>query len=132
MPSSHSTPLLVARCGPCRQFSPVFQAAYEAQGAPREVQVVFVSSDRSVAEFDKYYGHHSWAAIPFAADEREAAMAAFSVSGIPRVVVLATADGHVVRSDARGDVVSCGGKLAGLWDVASREEVASAGGCGVA
>jgi len=87
---------------------------YEDRPDPSEVEVIFVSSDSDLSEFEEYYTEHPWAAVPFAADEREKLSTTFKVEGIPRVVVLSGADGSIVNDDARA-VITKEKKLNGVF-----------------
>jgi len=69
---------------------------------PSPAQVVLVSADHDSEGFDEYFAEMPWAAVPFAAPQREAVPDTFGVQGIPRVVVLKGEDGSVVNADARG------------------------------
>lgn len=56
-------------CGACRQFTPALNALYEmAAEQDKELQVVFVSSDRDAAHQQRYmdYEHGDWLRVPFA------------------------------------------------------------------
>jgi len=52
-------------CPPCRGFTPMLKAFYEAHAESSNFEIVFVSSDKSDAEFEKYYAGMPWKALPF-------------------------------------------------------------------
>jgi len=88
-------------CPPCRGFTPQFAESYKTSLKAKGLEVVFISSDKNMAEFKKYFGEMPWLAIPF--DDRarkEALSKRFKVQGIPTVVVLG-ADGKVITKDGR-------------------------------
>lgn len=94
-------------CGPCRQFTPRLAQFYEeVRSAGKRFEVVFVSSDRSPAQFREYFQTHPWAAIPYDNDEREEAMQTFQVRGIPHLVIYSAAG--KVRRRGRGGRVEGG------------------------
>ena len=108
-------------CPPCRQFTPLLAEVYDTIKTDDEdaLEVVFVSSDRSKAEFDDYYGSHPWVALPFSNDVKGTLSATFCVSGIPMLVVLSLADGMVKDAGARSTVMRFKADTAGLlshWD----------------
>lgn len=88
-------------CPPCRQFTPIFCELYKvlkAQG--KEFEVVFVTGDRSEADFQSYYDHMPWMAVPFASKEvRDALNQRWEVSGIPNVVMISP-EGELLNEDA--------------------------------
>lgn len=88
------------------------------EGADKDdVEVVFCSHDKTVAEFKEYYGvaMGPWAAVPFAAvDKRDALDAKFAVTTIPRAVVLRGSDGSVVNADAR-EAINKAKRLPGVF-----------------
>ena len=84
-------------CPPCRRFTPVLAASY----TPHELEVVFVSSDRSQGEFNEYAATMPWAAVPFSNTAlRNFLQTKYGVSGIPKLVIVG-ADGFVRNADAR-------------------------------
>ncbi|KAG1671015.1 hypothetical protein FOA52_014259 [Chlamydomonas sp. UWO 241] len=93
-------------CPPCRAFTPQLKEAYEAlTKAGKPFEIVFVSSDRSVGEFNDYYASMPWAAMAWDAKEKAELSTRFSVAGIPTFVMLSP-DGQVVSSNARSAVMA--------------------------
>jgi len=97
-------------CPPCRTFTPVLKDFYEAlveQGC--ELEMVFVSSDRSQADMAAYMteAHGDWLAVPHGSPAAQQLSSQFQVSGIPTLVFL-RADGTVVEREGRGLVTSKG------------------------
>jgi nucleoredoxin len=94
-------------CPPCRQFTPMLAAWYNAQrekGA--DLEVVFVSGDRSEADFNEYLGEMPWTAIPLSNKKLIGRLnEAFQVRGIPALVFV-DAEGNVVARDGRAKVMS--------------------------
>lgn len=93
-------------CPPCKQFTPVLAETYKRYSA-KDVEVVFVSSDRDVGSFDGYYGEMPWTTLPFADRGRQATLSSkFGVNGIPMLTVL-RGDGTLAPGmNARSDVHS--------------------------
>mmetsp|Transcript_17116 Transcript_17116/g.39923 ORF Transcript_17116/g.39923 Transcript_17116/m.39923 type:complete len:142 (-) Transcript_17116:98-523(-) len=95
-------------CPPCRGFTPELANAY-TKYAGGDIEVIFISSDRSEDAFKDYFGSMPWKALPYEKrDKKDAAAHKFDVKGIPMLVVL-DADGNVVKENARGDVHTTGG-----------------------
>lgn len=93
-------------CPPCRGFTPSLVEAYKSALKSKGLQVVFVSSDNSKSEFDRYYQEMPWLAVPFARrDVKEALSKKFKVQGIPTLVIL-DAEGNIITKDGRSKVAS--------------------------
>jgi nucleoredoxin len=94
-------------CPPCKAFTPKLIDAYKALRAAgrADFEFVFVSSDKSAAEFGDYFKTMPWLGIP-PNDPRKAKLSAhFGVQGIPTFVML-DEHGVVINANARGAVVS--------------------------
>merc|ERR1711939_1243973 len=59
-------------CPPCRQFTPMLVDAYKKHLKAKNLEVIFVSSDKSPQEFAEYYGTMPWLAIPQGDKRKEA------------------------------------------------------------
>jgi len=94
-------------CPPCRGFTPVLAEAYEnITKNGKKLEIVFVSSDRSQEDFDKYYSSMPWKALPFTDSEKKNELAEkFSVRGIPMLVLLKGGSGEVITPDGRSRVM---------------------------
>ena len=93
-------------CPPCRMFTPVLKDFYEALlELGCELEMVFVSSDRSADEMAKYMteAHGDWLAVPHGSPAAQQLSAQFQVSGIPTLVFLRP-DGTVADRDGRSVV----------------------------
>ncbi len=86
-------------CGWCKRFTPTLVKFHEEMKAKHpEVQVVYLSSDRSVEEMQKNFTNSSmpWPAVAF--DRRKEVMGLLAMAGpsTPHLMVL-TADGRVLH-----------------------------------
>ena len=96
----------MARCGPCRSFTPALRQLYSDKLKAQGVEVVFVSSDQDDSSFANYYGEMPWLAVPFdARDIKENLSSQFDISGIPALIVLDARNGKVISADGRRDVM---------------------------
>jgi thiol-disulfide isomerase/thioredoxin len=91
-------------CGPCRNFTPKLAKFYEdiiqsSSLYQHKVEMIFCSADNSVEDFQEYYSHMPFAAIPYEDELREPLMSMFQVSGIPRLVIVGT-QGQVLEGNA--------------------------------
>lgn len=92
-------------CPPCKSFSPVLKEFYNATSD--DMEVVYVSSDRSVQEFDTYFAEMPWLAIPItpgSAQIKQNLSDQLKVTSIPTMVILETATGHFISNNGRGQV----------------------------
>jgi len=91
----------------CRAFTPRLIELYEAAAAAskpkqKQLEVVFVSSDPTVAQFEAYYRDMPWLSFSSAdevRDQKNSLAKTLAVSSIPTVIVLTTATGQVVADD---------------------------------
>lgn len=90
-------------CGPCRSFTPGFVTAYrELKQSYPELEVVFVSNDRSPADMLAYMQDDkmTWAAVRFDAISGSDEITGYAGSGIP-CLVLIDANGKVLSDSFR-------------------------------
>jgi nucleoredoxin len=90
-------------CGPCRGFTPMLiefhNVLKEEVASSHGLEIVFVSSDRSDAEFQQYYKKMPFKAMPFSnRDLAQRAKSLFGVRGIPSLVVIDSLSGRIVVS----------------------------------
>lgn len=92
-------------CPPCKAFTPLLVETYKkVKAAGKELEVVFVSSDKDMGQFQEYFATMPWLAIP-PGDKRKAALSSrFEVEGIPALVLLDGATGETINANGRGAV----------------------------
>ncbi|XP_049514460.1 nucleoredoxin-like protein 2 [Dermacentor silvarum] len=92
-------------CPPCRTFTPLLAQAYRMakdEGLP--IEIVFVSSDRSLNDMTVYVkDHENWPSLPYGDALQPALRARYKVAGIPTLVVV-KADGALVCANGRPDI----------------------------
>ena len=90
-------------CPPCRAFTPGL-VEFRNENAD-EFQVVFISSDRSAADMQKYMKDYKmdFLAVPYTAPARGTLGRHFGVRGIPTLIILDD-KGNVISRDGRGDL----------------------------
>ncbi len=74
-------------CGPCQQFTLILKQVYDtnwAIGMP--MNVVFVSGDTSETEFNQYFAHMPWLAVPH--NEADKIFKKFGVDSFPTLLIL--------------------------------------------
>eukprot|EP00286_Rhodomonas_abbreviata_P004430 CAMPEP_0181333340 /NCGR_PEP_ID=MMETSP1101-20121128/25619_1 /TAXON_ID=46948 /ORGANISM="Rhodomonas abbreviata, Strain Caron Lab Isolate" /LENGTH=419 /DNA_ID=CAMNT_0023443133 /DNA_START=47 /DNA_END=1306 /DNA_ORIENTATION=- len=92
-------------CPPCKGFTPILGETYKKIVAKRsDFEVVFVSGDKSEAEFKSYHAGMPWLALPFNNKKGTAGLnSAFGVSGIPTFVLVGP-DGKTLTKEGRAAV----------------------------
>merc|ERR1719240_887739 len=102
-------------CPPCRAFTPVLNEAYkEMKSQGKNVEMVFISSDKTQEAHDAYYGKMDFCQMQFGDAKIQALKQQFGISGIPALVVLKK-DGSVVNKNGRGDVQNGGASAFDTW-----------------
>lgn len=101
-----------AWCPPCQAFSPMLIDFYKTLAAhdkkKSKVEIVYISSDKSIPEFEGYFGKMPWWSLPATgtADIKNRLAATCQVRGIPTLIALQVATGHYVSDGARNDIAS--------------------------
>lgn len=95
-------------CPPCRAFLPkLIEAYHKIKSKDKAFEIVFISSDKDQASFDKFFAGMPWLALPFG-DERKAFLTKkFKVHGIPMLVALGPT-GRTITKEARNLLMAYG------------------------
>jgi len=98
-----------AWCPPCQQFTPLLKDFYKACKDDPDIhlEVIYVSSDRDLKEFEDYYSKMPWLALE-SQHYKSIASKKCHISGIPALVVL-DGEGKFVTDRARGAVSAAKG-----------------------
>ncbi|CDW74563.1 dc1 domain-containing protein [Stylonychia lemnae] len=87
-------------CPPCREFTPIFAELYnETNESEKQIEVIFVSGDKTQEEYELYYGEMPWLALPKGDSRLPSLAKKFEVKGVPRLIVLKP-DGTVINNSA--------------------------------
>jgi nucleoredoxin len=107
-------------CPPCKAFTPKLVAFRDKNEA--DVEVVFVSFDKSQQEKDKYMqeAQMKWPTVPFQSQSGKDLAKKFGVRGIPTLVVLSP-KGNTVSATARMEVTKDPDKCIEAWKKAAAE-----------
>jgi nucleoredoxin len=103
-------------CPPCRQFTPVLATLYEQSNTSgKQFEVVYISWDQTEAQFNDYFGHMPWLAVPFNNKPvRDALYQSFGVNGVPSLILVNKA-GQPVNRDGRKDATTLGPRAVEKW-----------------
>jgi len=92
-------------CPPCRGFTPELAATYTKMmenGAGKDFEIIFVSSDRDEEAFNEYHAEQPWLALPYADRAlKEDLSKACGVEGIPTLTIIGP-DGKIINGNGRG------------------------------
>eukprot|EP01125_Pyxidicula_operculata_P001227 TRINITY_DN11157_c0_g1_i1.p1 TRINITY_DN11157_c0_g1~~TRINITY_DN11157_c0_g1_i1.p1 ORF type:complete len:411 (+),score=121.16 TRINITY_DN11157_c0_g1_i1:55-1287(+) len=92
-------------CPPCRGFTPKLAEFYNKNSASKNLEIVFLSSDKDDAAFSEYFNEMPWLAVPYShRDVKEKLSKKYKVQGIPTLVIL-NKDGSVITTDGRSKVM---------------------------
>ena len=77
-------------CGPCRNFTPKLVKLYNETAQAANIEIVFISSDRSAEKMAEYMKSESmpWLAGPFDSEKRALLKQEYQNRFIPRLLVL--------------------------------------------
>ena len=91
-------------CPPCRNFTPKLINFYEvANKTQKQIEIIFVTSDKSEAEFNEYFGSMPWLSIPFKDEAINNLKESFEIMGIPAFLVF-NSEGKLIDDKARTTV----------------------------
>jgi len=93
-------------CPPCKMFTPQLIEAYKSHLKAKNLEVIFVSSDRDAASFQGYFGEMPWLAIPNGDPRVRTLSTRFNVEGIPSFVLVDGETGETISDNARAGVSS--------------------------
>ena len=95
------------RCPPCRNFTPKLIEFYNKYAKEKNLEIVFISSDRDEPSFDEYYKDMPWLTLAFKERKtKEELGKKFNVTGIPTLVLIDADSGDIISNNARGHVES--------------------------
>ena len=94
-------------CPPCRNFTPQLAQRYnEFISAGHPFEIIFVSSDRALNEYNEYYKTMPWKALEFKAKHiKEKLEAEFSLNSIP-TLVLVNGNGKLLTTNGRNIILT--------------------------
>ena len=104
-------------CPPCRNFTPILKDAYDEYfEESSDIEIVFVSSDRSLEDMQEYMktSHGSWLALPYNSELGASLKSRFNIQGIPALIVCKR-DGQVITKDGRGEIQRAGTEAMRQW-----------------
>ncbi len=96
----------VAGCPPCRGFTPALVTAYNNHLKAKGLEIIFVSSDRDVAQFQEYFRTMPWLAIAQGDKRKSGLSKLFGVTGIPQLTFINLEDGATITTEGRACVSS--------------------------
>ncbi|CAG9330513.1 unnamed protein product [Blepharisma stoltei] len=102
-------------CPTCHQFLPRLIDFYRAVNSSGKImEIVFVSRDKKVDEFNNIVRNVPWVAMNFDQRRAEAVFQRFGISGIPKLILL-NQNGAPVRMECREDILANGPGCIEIW-----------------
>eukprot|EP00537_Pseudo-nitzschia_pungens_P003932 CAMPEP_0172365864 /NCGR_PEP_ID=MMETSP1060-20121228/12282_1 /TAXON_ID=37318 /ORGANISM="Pseudo-nitzschia pungens, Strain cf. cingulata" /LENGTH=236 /DNA_ID=CAMNT_0013089439 /DNA_START=94 /DNA_END=804 /DNA_ORIENTATION=+ len=101
-------------CPPCQRFTPLLTEFYlGAKASKSGLEIIFVSSDRGLDEFNEYYKKMPWLAIPAvegSAKIKQNLSNTLGVTTIPSIAIIDAKTGEIVLGgEARDDIIQAAG-----------------------
>lgn len=121
-------------CPPCKAFSPLLVTFYE-ETTSEKIEIIYVSSDRTIPDFEGYYKKMPWLAIPSesgSAQVKQNLATLLGIQGIPTLVVLDAKTGDFISASARDEVAKVSGNaeagkaLIAKWKEMERKPISEA------
>ena len=94
-------------CPPCKAFTPVLVSVYKKLAAAgKNMEFIFVSSDRDPGSYTEYYNEMPWATVAYGDKNINELKSLCEVQGIPSLVTVNGANGKMINTSARGGASS--------------------------
>ncbi|ESO06420.1 hypothetical protein HELRODRAFT_155703 [Helobdella robusta] len=89
-------------CPPCRMFTPMLKTFYNTYKSSEKLEIIFISSDQDVTQWQEYFSEMPWIALPY--EDRamkEKLSKTFDVRGIPTLIFLDAETGDIISLNGR-------------------------------
>lgn len=122
-------------CPPCKAFSPMLKRFYDAHAKAAKLEIIYVSSDKTIPSFEEYYKSMPWTAIPTdrgCAAIKQSLATTFGIMGIPALMIIDGKTGEFISATGRDDVskvnddAAKGKQLIAQWKSAERKPLSEA------
>ncbi|XP_060764404.1 nucleoredoxin-like protein 2 [Neoarius graeffei] len=96
-------------CPPCRDFTPVLCDFYtelvEECEPPAQLEIVFISSDKSAEDMAEYYQHMhgDWLALPWTDQYKHELKKRYNITAVPKLVIVKE-NGQVITDKGRKQI----------------------------
>lgn len=89
-------------CPPCIKFTPILANIYnQLKELNKDIEIVFISSDKTIESFQHYYNHMPWLALPYEKRNVKTILCnLFDVQTIPHLVFLKK-NGDIIDNKGR-------------------------------
>lgn len=87
-------------CPPCRNFTPMLKQFYNnIKSTGVELEIIFVSSDRTQKDFEEYYNEMPWLALPLGDSRIQTLKTMYEIQGIPTLIFVNPQTGEILSLD---------------------------------
>ena len=80
----------------------------------KQIEFVYVPLDNELDQYKEYITTMPWKAMKFGDKKIDQLTSKFEVTGIPRLIIIKP-DGEVIKSNAKGDVMTNGSDAVDDW-----------------
>ena len=103
-------------CPPCREFTPLLVELYnEYNQSVTQFEVVFLSCDKTIENFNEYYSEMPWPSLPHNDARIKSIAKTFKIKGVPRLIVLNAKTGEVINDQAVEIITEQGPVIIDEW-----------------
>ncbi len=106
-------------CLPGRTFNSklidvIYDTIKKDTGREKEVEIIYISYDRTRQEFDDYFSQLPYLGLPYGDPKRDEIIGTFGILGIPSLLIF-NRDGQLLKEDARDDILKLKEKCVDEW-----------------
>jgi nucleoredoxin len=103
-------------CPPCEQFLQVLKDFYnEVNIDQKQIEVLYISSDRTEDDFKESYKRMPWLTVPFANPMHKNLIKKYDIVGVPIIFVLDAQTGFIITKKGRKDICDLGVGCIKAW-----------------
>lgn len=97
--------IVLFRCPPCRGFTPILIEFYKSYAEEKNLEIIFISSDRNKNAFEDYYKEMPWLTLDYEDRKKKDDLTKqYQITGIPTLILFDGDSGEILCQDARDEI----------------------------